>query len=167
VFKSKDFIFMDVIDVNGKKIGFIKDLLIDFNHGEVKGFVVSSNRIFNKNIHIIREDIIAFNETMIIKSSRATGLIEFLRLKNLDIIDHCGEIIGIIEDILFDARTFKISGIIVSQGFFHNFVWGKRIILIQSTILGDKNLLYYSKDDKINQTSVLHNPCIEVNGNEK
>ena len=50
MFKSKDFIFMDVVTVEGNKIGFIKDLLIDFNKGKVIGFLVSPYKFFRKNL---------------------------------------------------------------------------------------------------------------------
>jgi len=29
--KSRDYIYMDVMNIQGKKIGYIKDLLVDFN----------------------------------------------------------------------------------------------------------------------------------------
>ena len=58
MFRTKDFILMDVINIKGKKIGFINDIIVDFKSGEVKGFVISSYKLFQKTLSVLKEDII-------------------------------------------------------------------------------------------------------------
>lgn len=56
MFRSRHFYYMNVLDIKGRRIGFIKDLLIDFNRSSVIGFAVSSNSILKKkNKYINRQ----------------------------------------------------------------------------------------------------------------
>ncbi|MCC5440092.1 PRC-barrel domain-containing protein, partial [Clostridium botulinum] len=42
MYRSKYFKYMNVYYSNGKKVGFIKDILLDFNEERIIGFCVSS-----------------------------------------------------------------------------------------------------------------------------
>jgi uncharacterized protein YrrD len=156
MFRTKDFILMDVVDIKGKKVGFVNDIIIDFHKGEVKGFVVSSYRILQKTIILSKEDIISFNKTMVIANWRKGCLLKFSDIKNMDIVNRYGDIIGMVEDILFHEFTFKIYGLVVSTGFIKNIVKGKRILLMNSVILGNESILVYSLDNRISFSSVPH-----------
>jgi uncharacterized protein YrrD len=154
--KIKDFIFMDVVNVAGKKMGFIKDVLIDFNSEEVKGFVMSPYKIYNKNEYVLKENVISFNTVMIIIGSSKNNSLEFQRIKNMDIFDREGSIVGIAEDIIFNEENYKISGLIVSTGILRNFTYGKNIFLIRELILGDENLLYIGNRNNCNFFTTVH-----------
>jgi uncharacterized protein YrrD len=156
MFRSKDFILMDVVDINGKKIGFINDIIIDFNHREVKGFVISTYKLFQKNLSVLKEDIISFNKAMVVGKCVKNKYFTFSSIKNMDIISRYGEIIGMAEDILFQEFTFRIHGLVASTGFIKNLLIGKKILLINSIIIGEQSILHYSSETKINFISVPH-----------
>ena len=167
MFKSKDFIFMDVVSVEGKKIGFIRDLLIDFNKGKVIGFVVSSYKIFHKNVSVLKEDIIYFNKHMVVKKVEKNKYLCLHSFINMDVIDKCSNIFGMVEDITFTCDTFEIKGVIVSSGFITNLLRGKRIMLINELILGEENILYIPNCEEYSFKSMPHNFLIEGKANEK
>jgi len=167
MFKSKDFIFMDVVTVEGKKIGFIKDLLIDFNKGRVIGFEVSPYKFFRKNLSVLKEDIIYFNKRMVVKKIDKNKYLPLHSFVSMDVIDKCRNVFGMVEDITFSSDSFEIKGIIVSSGFIINLLRGKRIILINELILGEENLLYLPNCENQLLKSMPHNFLVEGKANEK
>jgi uncharacterized protein YrrD len=167
MFKSKNFIFMDVVTIEGNKIGFIKDLLIDFNKGKVIGFLVSPYKLFHKNLSVLKEDIIYYNKHMVVKKVEKNKYLCLHSFINMDVIDKCSNIFGVVEDITFTSDTFDIKGVIVSSGFIMNLFRGKRIMLINELILGEENLLYLPNCNEYSFKSMPHNFFIEENANEK
>jgi uncharacterized protein YrrD len=167
MFRTKDFILMDVIDIKGKKIGFINDIIVDFKSGEVKGFIISSYKLFQKTLSVLNEDIVSFNKAMVVSKCRKNKFFTFSKIKNMDIINRYGEIIGMTEDILFQEFTFKIQGLVVSTGFIKNLLVGKKILLVNSIIIGEKSILYYSNKVNIEFISVPHKLFQEDKFNEK
>jgi len=167
MFKSKKFIFMDVVSVDGKKIGFIRDLLIDFNKGIVMGFLISPYNFFRKNLSVLKEDIIYFNNHMVVKKVEKNKYLCLHSFINMDVIDKCGNIFGMVEDINFTYDTFKIKGVIVSSGFIPNLLRGKRIMLINELILGEENILYIPNNYEYCFKSMPHNFFVEGKANEK
>jgi len=167
MFKSKDFIFMDVVSVEGKKIGFIRDLLIDFSKGKVIGFVISPYKFFYKNVNVKKEDIIYFNKHMVVKKVDDIKHLCLHSFINMDVIDKSRNVFGMVEDITFTCDTFEIKGVIVSSGFIMNLLRGKRIMLINELILGEENILYIPSRDKYRFKSMPHNFFVEGKANEK
>ena len=55
-YRSKDFYMMEVRDEKGKKLGFIKDIDINFSEGSLVSFVLSSSSI----LHIDEDKKIEF-----------------------------------------------------------------------------------------------------------
>lgn len=156
MYRSKDFLLMEVVDIKGKKIGFIKDILIDFNEGFVVGFSISSSNLFHKSVNVLKKDIISFNNNMIIKKNLREERLGFFKLKGIDVLDRYGNVIGIMEDIIFDNFSFEIIGVVVSKGLIANFMNGKKIFLIKELILGEKDILYYGENSKINFKTMPH-----------
>jgi uncharacterized protein YrrD len=146
MYKVKDFSMMEVIDVSGKKIGFVKDLMIDFHKKKVIGFVISPYNLFIRSLTIFIEDIITFSEVMIVKSTEKEIYQLFKSFKDMDIIDKCGNMIGMLEDIIFDEK-FNIRAIIMSSGMIRKLLEGKRIILINEIIVGEQNILFFNKSN--------------------
>ena len=167
MFKSKDFIFMDVVSAEGEKIGFIRDLLIDFNKGNVIGFLISPYKFFHKNLTVLKEDIIYFNKNMVVKKAEKNKYLCLHRFINMDVIDKSSNVFGMVEDITFTCDTFKIKGVIVSSGFITNLLRGKRIMLISELILGEENILYTPNCNEYSFKSMPHNFLIEGKANEK
>jgi len=165
--RSRDFLLMDVLNIKGKKIGYIKDLLVDFNGGQVEGFVISTYKLFQGELYVLTEDIISFNNSMIISNCVKDKRFELKHLKSMDVLNRYGSIIGMVEDVLFDWNSFKIKGVLVSTGFIRNFIMGKKIILINNLILGEENLWCYGDCNKLSLVSIPHKLMMEVGCDEK
>lgn len=167
MFRTKDFILMDVCNTKGRKIGFVKDIIIDFHDGEVKGFVISSYKIFQSTICVLKEDIVSFNKSMVISKCNNNKYLKFSDIKNMDIVNKSGDIIGMMEDILFHEFSFKIHGVIVSTGFIKNLISGKRVFLLKNMILGEESILCFNDVSKIDLISIPHKLFTEVGNHEK
>lgn len=154
--RRKDFIGMDVFNVEGKKIGNLSDIYLDFFKGKVIGFKVTTFSLFSKEQFVFVEDVLSLNEIMVIsKLSKMEG-VSFLDIKDLEVINQQGKIIGVVEDLIINIINYSIKGIIVSSGIFHKMFVGKKIILINNCILGDGDLLY-REDERISFNSLPHN----------
>lgn len=156
MYRSKDFILMDVININGKRIGFIDDILVDFHSGYVTGFSISASKLFKKSISVEKENILTFNGKMVVNKISYNKFLKFSDFKGMDVIDCNGNIIGMFEDIIFNSYDFKINGVIISRGFLGNIISGKRVHLIKDLILGDKNILYFGGSDNIKFITLPH-----------
>ncbi|MDU4598903.1 MAG: PRC-barrel domain-containing protein, partial [Clostridium sporogenes] len=106
MYRSKYFKYMNVYYSNGKKAGFIKDILIDFNEEKIIGFCVSSYKILNKNNIVLVEDIISINKNMVVKKLERGKYLSFNDIKHLEVIDIEGVLMGVIEDIIIDEDNF-------------------------------------------------------------
>nr|WP_242978064.1 PRC-barrel domain-containing protein [Clostridium botulinum] len=126
MYRSKYFKYMNVYYSNGKKVGFIKDILLDFNEERIIGFCVSSYKILNKNNIVLVEDIISINKNMVVKKLERGKYLSFNDIKHLEVIDIEGVLMGVIEDIIINEGNFRIVAIIISMGFLNNFIKGKK-----------------------------------------
>ncbi|MBC2579016.1 PRC-barrel domain-containing protein [Clostridium sp. DJ247] len=167
MYRTKDFSLMDVVNVNGKRLGFINDLLIDFNRKQVLGFNVTPLSLFRKTLNIMLEDVISFNSVMVIIKAAKGSFLKFKDIKAMDVRDKEGNVLGMVEDILFDEHKFTLNAVIISTGFITNFISGKKIILVKDLMLGEKNLLYNGKNENINFSSLPHKLFLEDGLDEK
>lgn len=167
VYRSKDFILMDVIDVNGKRLGYINDLLINFNKRKVIGFNISTSSFFKKNLNVMNENIVSYNSAMVITEAVKGAFLHLKDIKGMDVRDKKGSIIGMVEDILFDENSFSIKALVISTGFITNFISGKKIILINELVLGEENLLYNWQNEHLNFTSIPHKLFMEDDLDER
>lgn len=165
MYRSKDFVLMDAIDINGKKVGFIRDVLVNFNKGFVIGFSITPSRMFKRCLSVLREDILTFHYNMIVKKTGEEELLKLSDFKGMDVIDYKGHVLGMVEDIIFDINNFKIKGIVVSTGFIRNLIHGKKIFLIKDLILGDKSILYFGDSKRICFTTIPHE-LLKVNNDD-
>lgn len=147
---------MNVINIEGKKIGHIDDIIINFHEGKVEGFSISSRGIMGKKTNVLVKDIVSFNETMIIKLITKENFLYFKDIKNMDVIDNEGKIYGTVEDILFDEEFFKISGLILSTGIIKNFMYGKKILLFERLILGENSICYIKNNEELTLSTLPH-----------
>lgn len=146
MFKTRDFYLKKVYSVEGKKIGVIEDLYIDFYYGKVIGFEVSNHSLFSKKNYVNIGDVIDSGDDMIISSiNRGTGL-KFKQIKDMDIIDTLGNVKGVLEDLIIDTQDYSIKGIVITSGLLDKMIKGKEIILINRCILGEKYILYTGND---------------------
>ena len=146
MFKTRDFYLKKVYSVEGKKIGVIEDLYIDFYYGKVIGFEVSNHSLFSKKNYVNIGDLIDIGDDMIISSiNRGAGL-KFKQIKDMDIIDTLGNVKGVLEDLIIDTQDYSIKGIVITSGLLDKMIKGKEIILINRCILGEKYILYTGND---------------------
>ena len=165
MFRTRDFLMLDVIDINNKRVGLIKDVLFNFSSGKVVGFLISSYSIFTKNLCVLTRDIISFDRIMVVKKAVREVHPCFQELKGMDVYDTRGDLLGIVEDIMYD-NNYDIKGVIVTSGIIKKMFTGKRVMLINELIFGEKNVLFYGNGDKFSFIRVPHK-IIGVDNNEK
>lgn len=156
MYRRKDFVFMNVLNLKGKKIGYIKELLIDCNKNKVIGFSVATQGMFSKEISVLMENVIYHNKDIIIKDFTRESYYSFDKLEDMDVVDLNGDILGLVKDIIFDEESFFIKGVVVSTGIIRDFTKGKKILLMKNLLIGDENILYYSRGDEIQFSSKAH-----------
>jgi len=156
MFRSRYFYLMEVVFIRGKRAGFIKEPLINFHKREIIGFKISSYDFIQKSINVMKEDIISFEENMVVKNTSGGEHLSFKELHGMDIIDISGNMVGMLEDVLFFENSFKIVAVIVSSGLINNFLHGKRILLIEELLLGDRNILWVKNNENIKFASMPH-----------
>lgn len=155
MFRTRDFIMMDVSNVQGKRIGFIKDILVNFNDGTVVGFLISPYNLFIRSSYVTSEDIVSFDRTMIIRKTTSNYPLKLKDFVGMEILDTKGNILGIFEDIIFGS-DYKIRGVIVSSGLISKLIKGKKIVLINEILIGDYNIIFMGNSQKVNLVSVPH-----------
>jgi uncharacterized protein YrrD len=144
--KNKDFLFKNVESIEGKRVGFINDILISICEKKVIGFSVVSRNLFSKNKYIIKEDIISVGESIIYSKYKEGDFFGFSQIKGFEVIDSFGNIVGVVEDVLVREEDFNILGILVSTGLVENLMQGKKIILLDDFILGDKSVFLFNSN---------------------
>jgi uncharacterized protein YrrD len=151
LYRYRDFKLMNVCDLNGKKLGFINDLILNFKEGKISGFGLCSHNFLNNNVTVSSEDIVCFDKCMVVKKVQNVKIkyLNFREICNCDIVNEKGQIIGLAQDILIDENTFRIKGIVVSKGIVNDFICGKKIILIDQLCFGDKYILGKMSNEKI------------------
>ncbi|WP_368487754.1 PRC-barrel domain-containing protein [Clostridium sp. BJN0013] len=149
MYRTRDFILKDVVNLSGSLLGFISDIILNFSDKIVQGFVVTPNNLFKKSLNVFLEDVVSFASIVVVTDTNRKKLLQFSDIKGMNVVNRNGYLIGIVEDILFDKSTFSIKAIILSIGFINNFIDGKKILLIDDLILGEKNLLYRGESENL------------------
>lgn len=141
MYRVRDLIGLTVFDSKGKKIGIVNDLALDYFNGKITGFIVSK-KLFSNLDYADLSNVISINESIVAVGIHIYRGVKFSEIKNFDVIDKDGSILGVLEDLLIDY-DFSIRGLIVVGGFFNKFKSGKRVFQIKDTILGEENLLFF------------------------
>ncbi|SHE89660.1 PRC-barrel domain-containing protein [Clostridium fallax] len=152
--RVNDFHMIRVLNVKGEKIGEIKDVEIDYFKEIITGFKISSKGFSKKNF-IDAKDILSINKVIIAKEAKKHEGLNFEKIKDMEVLNKNGVIIGIVEDLLIDIENFKIKGLIISSGLINKFLKGKEVLLLGETILGEKSILYFG-NSKINLAAMPH-----------
>lgn len=153
MYRIKNLKNLEVFDKEGKKLGEVQDLAIDYFEKKVLGFIVTKKLFSSKNFIALEDIVILGNNIIAEKISFYSGL-TFEEIKEFDLLDKEGMLLGNLEELLI-SKDFKIKALIVSKGIFLKFIQGKEIILIDKTILGKRNILYYG-EETINLKSLPH-----------
>lgn len=146
MYKVRDFKYLNVYNEKGKKLGIVKDVAIDYNKKVIDGFIIST-KIFSKKNYVKKEDIVAMGESIISKKISTYNGIKFGDIKGIEIINKNGILLGTLDEFLINERDFSIKCLIASTGSFCKFITGKKLFLLENTILGDKNILCYERED--------------------
>ena len=144
--KTRDFYLMKVYDTKGKCLGAINDIVIDFYKGKVEGFLISNLSIFSKKNFINKENIISFEDVMIVTKLEVYKGLSFNSIKYMDIIDSKNIMKGVLEDLIIDKKDLFIKGMVMSSGIIDTMFKGKEIILPSECILCDDFILYKGKE---------------------
>ena len=156
MYRAKDFQYMKVVNVKGKTLGYIKDVLIDFHNNIVKGFLVSSMNLFRKSQQVLVEDIVAVDKMMIVNGFSNSALFPFSEIRDLEVYSSRGMLIGVIEDLIIDRKNFEIKGILISSGLIHKLIDGKSILIPSRCILAEDYIVHFETDSKIKLYSMPH-----------
>lgn len=156
MYRAKDFQYMKVVNVKGKTLGYIKDVLIDFHNNLVKGFSVSSFNLFKKSQQVLIEDIVAVEKIMIVNQFNKEPLIPFSEIRDLEVYNSRGLLMGVIEDIIIERKSYEIKGILISSGLIHKLIDGKSILIPSKCILAEDYIIHFDTDSKIKLYSMPH-----------
>ncbi len=164
MYRSKDFSYMEVIHIKNSRVGFVRDLLLDFHKQRITGFEISSYDLVNRRINVMTGDVISFDNSMVIKNTSRGEHLSFNKIKGMDVIDRNGNILGMLEEVLFEERNFIIYGVVLSSGLMNNFLKGKKILLMNELMLGDRNILWSSSSEKLNFSTMPHKVRLMTGG---
>ena len=156
MYRAKDFRYMKVVNVKGKTLGYINDVLIDYHNKLVKGFSVSSLNLFKKSQQILVENIVAVDTVMIANEFNKESYIPFSEIRDLEVYNSRGMLIGVVEDIIIERKTYEIKGILISSGLIHKLIDGKSILIPSKCILADDYMIHFENDSKIKLYSMPH-----------
>lgn len=159
MFKSKDLYMKNIYDLNGKKVGTSKEILIDFYTGRVLGLEI--NTFGFKNDYVDIKDIIQIDEEILIKKVSKIKGIRFSDIRDMEVIDRLGNSKGVVEDLLIEEDSYDIKGIILNSGIIDTLLKGKEVILINNSVLGEEYILYLGQPN-----IVFKNVPHEINRNE-
>lgn len=159
MFKSKDLYMKNIYDLNGKKVGTSKEILIDFYTGRVLGLEI--NTFGFKNDYVDIKDIIQIDEEILMKKVSEIKGIRFSDIRDMEVIDRLGNSKGVVEDLLIEEESYDIKGIILNSGIIDTLLKGKEVILINNSVLGEEYILYLGQPN-----IVFKNIPHEINRNE-
>ncbi|MBU3195713.1 PRC-barrel domain-containing protein [Clostridium algidicarnis] len=146
MWRYKDIILKKVIDKDGKNMGEVKDILINFSKAKVTGFKVSSPSLMAKDINISIKDIIYINERIIAGGKCKDRFLEFNSIRHLEVIDKDDNIVGFLEDIIIDPEDYTIKAMVICEGFLYKLFSQKKIVSLRNLILGEDNIIICERE---------------------
>ncbi|CAM2982559.1 PRC-barrel domain-containing protein [Hathewaya histolytica] len=145
MYRIRDFYGKNIINEKGKIIGKVVDIIIDINNCNICGFSGKKNGLFSKEFYVLKKDLIYIGESIVTRRLCKKEMFTFNKIKGMEVVNLKGDVIGILEDILFCEEEFKILGLMLCENFFKNYVVGKRIVLLKDIILGESEVLFINK----------------------
>lgn len=144
--RSKDFYLKGVYNNEGKKLGVVEDIFIDFHKGEILGFYISNYSMFSKKNFASIKDLLVFDEEIIVKNIGVYDGLKLSTIKGMDVIDERGSMKGVVEDIIIDCLNYKIKGLIINTGIIERILRGKEILLLSQCVLGEDFIIFHGKE---------------------
>ncbi|QFT89986.1 PRC-barrel domain protein [Bacillus sp. THAF10] len=138
---------------SGNKIGRILDFCIE-EPGQLKGLIMDGKGIFHRQkllpfeyIQSFGEDGVMVDKHLLTPISKEKGQVYFHHyhgIKGKSFMTGEGQNLGLLEDVYFDEETGTIVGYEVTDGFFADFVEGKKIIRNPSDLIIGKDTVVVS-----------------------
>ncbi len=159
----KDFKHLDIYNLHEKKIGFSKDIVVDFYKWKVVGITMSNSSFFSKKNGFMQNYISNAdfeNEKITVRAIDSIKGDTFSKIKGIEIVDNSKCIVGVLDDLYIDD-DYKIKAILISCGLIVNFIEGKRVALTEDLKYNSK---YIFLNKKIEDTliSVPHGVSKEI-----
>ena len=129
-----------VNEKKGEKLGSIRDIIYSKNKFKIMAFLLSEGNLFTnpkiityKNINFIGEDAVVVKDNLVIEDGNNIPNIKELLEKDLKIVGYevrtdDGENLGIIHDIIFDNKTGRLLGFIITNGIYEDIKEGRSIL---------------------------------------
>lgn len=133
MFTSKDLYNKNIYNVNGQKIGFPREIYIDFYERKVIGLEMKNNT------YIETQKIINLNDKILKALFRKENIEKLSLILGLKILDLQKNIKGIVDDIIIDEETYKIKAILATDS---KKRLEKEVLLIKDCILYDDYMIY-------------------------
>lgn len=145
--RTKFFYMKKVYTKEGKYLGIVEDIAVDFFYGKVIGFKISVTSLISKKNFVDMEKVISIDENIIIEENEKRNSLYFKELKGLEIWDLQGHMLGVFEDLIIDRESNNICGIILSTGIIDKILNGKKVLLIEDCVLGEDSIIYIGNED--------------------
>lgn len=140
---------------NGKKIGIVKDILLNQELRrvkaimiETKGYSITKKAIKVEDIRKLGKDAVIVDDRTCVKNLKNVDFGHPLKSIGKDVLDVLriytknGEDLGIVKDILIDFGTAHVEGMEISDGIFHDIVQGRKILpLFGKVEFSEENIL--------------------------
>lgn len=168
--RAKDVIGLSIILFeNGEEIEAVEDILFNKDKKRVIGFLIDEGGWFKgakilllKNAHSIGKDaIIIKNKDYIMSSTNIPEVEKILEgqynLFDIEVMDDKGDIIGRVDDIIFNGKTGEIEYLEVSEGVIDDIIYGRlKLPISDKVFLEQKRVIVDSEHmKKIDKTGGL------------
>lgn len=149
-----------IVDI-GKEVGSIKDFVINYETGQLLGFLLSEG-ILEKQRVVKIEDVKEIGEDAVMISNDQVILplknLQFfkesldkkIKIRNNTVITESGQKLGEVADFDFDDISNKLAKLYVKAGFIKSLFKGKMIIDFSNIISIGKDIIVV-KDDRIKE----------------
>ena len=178
--KFTDIKYLPVIDAStGRKIGFVKDVLIVPATKEIKGFIISCKNLLYYFKAIKIEHIITIGKhAVLIKDIKYLISLKHFFLKvgevkrysdvfiEKQVYTDGGEKIGSIQDALFDFETATLAEFEISDGLIQDLIEGRRVIEAKEIIQLEKGIVMLGRE-KLKQLKQKHKGLKNLLGERK
>lgn len=124
---------------DGMKAGVVKDILFSLQDKEVKGFLLAHNGLSTDKRVLLPDEVKSLgSDAAVISSPECIRKIDRSayseafpdegRLIGIKVFSKDGEELGIVKDVIFDFRSKKVEGFIISDGLLQDILEGRKLL---------------------------------------
>jgi len=143
-----------------KKEGRIKDFLINIEENKIKWLLINCGNILHKTKFINYNTIYSIGKDLVIIKSKSNLLKDNMVSKDFSestkvffgkkVISEKGDIIGFIDDIIFEEAEGKILGLILTNGIIDDILFGVNILPVDDSFRYTSDKLIISENYRKN-----------------